>query len=99
MKKILVFGVLTVLPFSPASYGQFLGEGTGGYVARNNGPTGATGGGHHEPMGFGLLATKGCWADATVGCNATPSPPEEEQNTASDATPAPDASKGGKKKP
>lgn len=100
MKKILIIGVLAVLPLS-ASYGQFLGEGTGGYVARNHGPTGATGGGHAEPMGFGLLATRNCWADASVGCNATPNPPAEppaaDAVSTEDATPA-DTTKTARKK-
>jgi hypothetical protein len=78
VKKVIVLSAFALLPFSAASYAQFLGEGTGGYVARNNGPTGASGGGHHEPMGFGLLATRNCWQDAVVGCNATPNPPAEE---------------------
>lgn len=72
MRKILILSVLAFLPLSSATYGQQLGEGTGGVAARNNGPTGASGGGHNEPMGFGLLATRGCWPDSTLGCNATP---------------------------
>lgn len=72
MKKILVLSVLALLPLSSMTYGQTLGEGTGGNAARNNGPTGASGGGHNEPMGFGLLATNSCWPDSTQGCNAVP---------------------------
>ena len=72
MRKILILSVLAFLPLSSATYGQQLGEGTGGAAARNNGPTGASGGGHNEPMGFSLLATRGCWPDSTLGCNATP---------------------------
>jgi hypothetical protein len=90
MKKIIVLSIVALLPIASASYGQFLGEGTGGYVARRAGPTGATGGGHHEPMGFGMLATNSCWPDAVVGCNATPNPPAEEapaEATATEATP------------
>ncbi len=73
MKKILVLGILAVLPLSSASYGQFLGEGTGGYAGKQwYGPSGATGTGNHEPAGFGLLATNSCWQDAIVGCNSSP---------------------------
>jgi hypothetical protein len=101
VKKILIIGVLAALPLGATSYGQFLGEGTGGYVARNNGPTGATGGGHHEPMGFGLLATRNCWADAVVGCNATPNPPAEEpaaEAASTEDTAKADTTKTAKKK-
>jgi hypothetical protein len=91
MKRMLLVGVLAIAPLSAAN-AQFLGEGTGGYMARSSGPTGAMGGGHHEPMGFGLLATRSCWADAEVGCNAIPNPPSAQP--AADETPAaPAASK------
>jgi hypothetical protein len=95
MRKTLIIGVLAVFSFSSASYGQFLGEGTGGYVARRAGPTGATGGGHHEPMGFGLLATNSCWPDAVVGCNSMPNPPAEQP---AEEAPAPEAPTKAKKK-
>ncbi len=97
MKKILIIGVLAALPLSSASYGQFLGEGTGGYVARSPGPSSAMGAGHAEPMGFSMLATGGCWPDAEVGCNATPNPPPaapaEDATAATDTPATPDAKK------
>jgi|SRR5208282_461588 len=73
MKRMAILSIVAILPLGAVAYGQNLGEGTGGAVARQwNAPTGASGGGHAEPMGFSLLSTNNCWADADVGCNATP---------------------------
>jgi hypothetical protein len=96
MRKILIAGVLAVLPLSSAVYGQFLGEGTGGYMARHNGPSGAMGAGHGEGMGFGLLATRSCWPDAEVGCNAIPNPPAAQP--VEEPAPAAEPAKSAKKK-
>ena len=89
MKRLVVLGIFAILPLSTAAYAHDLGPGTGGTAARAPGPSGATGGGHHEPMGFSLLATRNCWADASVGCNASPNPPAEAPPAA--AAPAPAA--------
>jgi hypothetical protein len=99
MKKILVLGILAVLPISSASYGQWLGEGAGGYVARqSSAPTGANGGGKGEPMGFSLLSTRDCWPDAEVGCNATPYSGYVDPTPAADAAPAETPAPATKKK-
>ncbi|MBT3070212.1 hypothetical protein KKP04_04930 [Rhodomicrobium sp. Az07] len=97
MKRILLISALMTAACVAEANAQASGSFYGGAVNRNA-TSGASGGGHAAAAGFGLLASRGCWADANVGCNATPmagyQEPAEEETPA--AAPAADAKKAAK---
>ncbi|KAI94530.1 hypothetical protein T281_10445 [Rhodomicrobium udaipurense JA643] len=83
MKKILLISALLTVAGIAEANAQASGSFYGGAVNRNS-VSGASGAGHAAGAGFGLLASRGCWADANVGCNATPMAGYQEEP----ATPA-----------
>ncbi|MFT4080332.1 hypothetical protein [Rhodomicrobium lacus] len=81
MKRIVLTSVVLAVAGATEVNAQASGSFYGGAVNRSS-ISGASGAGHAAAAGFGLLASRGCWADANVGCNATPMAGYQEEAAA-----------------